>query len=142
MKAKRMMKLNIIIVGIILTIIPMSLYAQSIKPENVKVIILSPSDGKAVVTIDNTEKMQIFKIGDQIGDLGKLIHVSESRLVIEKLNETGKERIIISLVDGKQKIMRTGMNGKKPVRAVPQEIVTSSEGNQTKDGQKPLSSIQ
>ena len=86
--------------------------AQQISTDTIQVLKIAPQDGRAVIkTLDG--KMQIIKIGDPIGDRGKVLEITADRIVIEEKNNTVTEKVIIRLVNGKQKIERLRKTGEQ-----------------------------
>jgi hypothetical protein len=73
--------------------------------ETLHVLKISPQDQRAVIR-QADGKMQIVKVGDAVGATGKIIEISEGRVVIEEVSNNETERIIIRLENGKQRVER------------------------------------
>ena len=80
-------------------------------------IVLAPPIAQAeeftVTQTDKTFKMNgekvetlTIKVGDSIGETGKVIEITEGRVVIEEKTEKGPETVIIRVEDGKQRVER------------------------------------
>ncbi len=86
--------------------------AQQISADMIQVLKIAAQDERAVIkTLDG--KMQIIKIGDPIGDRGKVLEIAADRIVIEEKKNTVTEKVIIRLVNGKQKVERLRKTGEQ-----------------------------
>ncbi|MEW5744068.1 MAG: hypothetical protein AB1805_01330 [Nitrospirota bacterium] len=71
----------------------------------IQLLKISPQDQRAIIkTADG--QMQIIKVGDSLGEDGKVVEIVQGRVVIEEQTEQGVETVIIRLEGGKQKIER------------------------------------
>jgi len=104
---------NLIYMVIVIALIPVSLFAQSLN--SFKIIKLSPFDEKAVIRTAGSDKMEVISVGDQIEPFGEVIQISKDGIVFKAKNDKDFEKIIISIENGKQKIIRVGGVKKKPV---------------------------
>ena len=138
---KNKYKLSIFLTSILIftSLGSVQLKAQSL--EELRLIKTSPIDGIAVINLEQAKKMRIIKIGDQVGKLGIVSHISENRLVLEQKKPEGNERIIISLIDGKQTISRISLsNNDDEVIYVPQIIKAKS--SESKDSKNKYNSME
>ena len=137
---KQFKKLKTIITGMILILIfvPLSLYAQELKIEDIKIIKISPMDEKAVVQFKGTDKMEIIKVGDQVKEFGEVTMISQNSIEIVKKSGQGIEKIVISLENGKQKIYKIGGAQKEtaPVEIANNEIKSIFKRATTEDEKK------
>ncbi len=78
--------------------------------ENIQVLKIAGQDQRAVIKTPDG-KMQIIKVGDSIGDRGQVLEIAANRVVIEEKNREGTEKVIIRLVNGKQKVERLRKTG-------------------------------
>jgi len=94
---------------------------QPISAETIQVLKIAAQDERAVIrTPDGTT--QIIKPGDPLGTNGKVTEIAADRVVIEEKQEQGTEKVIIRLVDGKQKIERVRKTaGQAPTMLAPPE---------------------
>lgn len=73
--------------------------------EDIQILKISPEDESAVIkAVGGT--IQTLKVGDRIGDKGKVVEIVEGRIVIEERTGQGIETVIIRFADGKQRIER------------------------------------
>ncbi|MBI4697775.1 MAG: hypothetical protein HY758_02365 [Nitrospirae bacterium] len=80
-----------------------SVFADSL--DSIQIIKISPQDERAVIKATDGG-LKIIKVGDSIGENGKIIEIAKGRVVIEEKTADGMEKVIIRLEDGKQKIER------------------------------------
>lgn len=86
--------------------------AQQISADMIQVLKIAAQDERAVIkTLDG--KMQIIKIGDPIGDRGKVLEIAADRIVIEEKKNTVTEKVVIRLINGKQKVERLRKTGEQ-----------------------------
>ncbi len=85
---------------IIILCLHQPLWAETL--DDMKVIKISPKDGKAVVKFIHQKELEIIKVGDIITDGARIIEIAKGRVVMEKTNDLGMELIVIRLENGKQ----------------------------------------
>jgi len=73
--------------------------------DDLQILKISAQDERAVIKTDDG-KMQIIKPGDSLGTSGKVVEIAAGRVVIEEKKGNVTEKVIIRLVDGKQKVER------------------------------------
>ncbi len=73
--------------------------------DNLRIVKISASDGTAVIRIQDSN-LQIIKRGDEINKIGKVIEISENRIVFEAKTGVEEEKIVIRMQGGKQRIER------------------------------------
>jgi hypothetical protein len=73
--------------------------------DNIQIIKIAPKDERAIVKMPEGE-MKIIRVGDQIGDSGKIVEITKGRVIVEEKREKGIETVIIRLENGKQTIER------------------------------------
>ncbi len=91
---------------LILTIVlstNMPVFAQSI--EEIRIIKISPQDERAVIKTTDRE-LKIIKVGDSVGQNGKITEITKGRVVIDERTADGIETVIIRFENGNQKIER------------------------------------
>ncbi len=86
--------------------------AQSLSVDALQILKISPQDERAVIKTPDG-KMQIIKVGDPIGDHGKVSGISRDRMVVEEKKDRNIERIVIRLENGKQRVERISRVGEK-----------------------------
>lgn len=73
--------------------------------DTVQILKISPHDQRAVIKTTNG-KMQVIKVGDAVGESGRVVEITEGRVVIEEKVNDSSERVIIRLENGSQKVER------------------------------------
>lgn len=73
--------------------------------ETLQILKISPQDERAVIKTPDG-KMHVIKLGDAVGDSGKVMEIAKDRVVIEERSEKGQETIVFRLEDGKQRVER------------------------------------
>jgi hypothetical protein len=73
--------------------------------EKIMFVKLSPPEQKAVIKTPDG-KLQMVGIGDMAGDDNRIAEISKDRIVLEKMSQTGAETIIVTIHNGKQKILK------------------------------------
>lgn len=111
------MKLNntslfYILLLIVTALIPFNIFAQT--SNDIKIIKLSPLDGKAVIKAYGSKKMQIIGVGDRILQFGEVIQITKNAIVFKAGDDEEYEKIILAIENGKQKIIKVGGEKKKP----------------------------
>lgn len=113
-------KVNILIMLLLLMLSAQNLMALS--AQTIKVVKISPKDERAVIKIEKNA-LQVIKAGDSIGNNLKVIEITEGRIVLEEINDTGRETIIIRVEDGKHRVEKIKMvDEKRPTLLVPKNI--------------------
>ncbi|HEY6011348.1 MAG TPA: hypothetical protein VIX18_07765 [Nitrospirota bacterium] len=87
--------------------------AKPVSVDTIQVIKIAAQDERAVIKAPDG-KMQVIKVGDLIGDQGKVLEITGNRIVIEEKNNRETEKVIIRLIDGEQKIERLRKTREKP----------------------------
>jgi hypothetical protein len=77
----------------------------SFVPEDITIVKISPPDQSAVIKTSEGA-LHIIRVGDSPPGLGRVVEIVEGRIVIAAQGVEGDEEIIISLVDGKQSMVR------------------------------------
>ncbi len=113
-----MQKATMMRLAIVIGIVFITLTAFAETPAEIKILKISPQDESAVVQTPQG-KTQVIKVGDPIGDYGKVIEIVEGRLVIEKKSQGNVETIIIRVEDGEQRIERISRMPDKPPMLIP-----------------------
>lgn len=88
--------------------IPSFLGAETKEKVNFQIIKLSPTDQKAVIKNLNTNTLEVIGIGYQFKDLGQVIRIYEKCIVLKPDLSKGYRRIILSVENGRQKIVKIG----------------------------------
>ena len=78
---------------------------KGIAIEDVQVIRISPQDKRAVIKVPGHDLI-LLKVGDQIGENGRVSEITDGRIVIEEETDQARDKIIIRVEDGKQRIER------------------------------------
>ncbi len=73
--------------------------------DDLHVCKIAGRDERAVIKTPDG-KTQIIKPGDTLGTSGKVTEISADRIVIEEKKGNETEKVIIRLIDGKQKVER------------------------------------
>jgi hypothetical protein len=106
-------------------------YAFAGSYDDIHVLKISAQDERAVIKTPDG-KMQIIKPGDPIGVSGKITEIAADRVVVEEKTGNETEKVIIRLINGKQKVERI----KKTVEQAPamrapaeQDMNTGKQGS-------------
>lgn len=95
--------------------------AKPISADTIQVLKIAPQDERAVIKTPDG-KMQIIKPGDPVGTSGKVTEIAVDRVVIEEKKGNGTEKVIIRLIDGKQKVERMKKTGEQsPAMLAPEK---------------------
>ena len=87
--------------------------------EAIQIVRISSEDERATVRTPDG-KIQVIKVGDSIGERGKVIEIVEGRIVIEERTDKGPETVIIRFENGKQRIERIRKaGGRQPILYAP-----------------------
>jgi len=110
------MRFSISILAIlILTVSAAEIKAQEITVESIHILRIIEQEERAMIKLADG-RMHILKVGDSIGERGKVVEIVEGRIVIEERTDKGSETVIIRLENGKQRIERIRKTGdKQPV---------------------------
>lgn len=101
----KIMPNNLIIISTALAVLFSATFAFAGVAETIHVLKISPQDQRAVIKqTDGT--MRVIKVGDAVGATGKIIEISEGRVIIDEVSNNETERIIIRLENGKQRVER------------------------------------
>lgn len=102
-----MKKIIILIISAILIPVVVSAKdpAKPLSVDTIHVLKISPQDKRAIIKTPDG-KMQIIKPGDSLGTSAKVAEIAVDRIVIEEKKGNETEKVIIRLVNGKQKIER------------------------------------
>ncbi len=94
---------------ILLILFPFTVAAQDSpqadSADSIQVLKISPQEERAVIKTPD-RKMHMIKVGDSIGDTGKIIEITNGRVVMEEKTGNGIETVIFRLEDGKQRVER------------------------------------
>jgi len=119
-----------VLVSIVLAIIcTTTAFADSV--EGIQILKIAAQDDRAVIKTPDG-KTQIIKPGDALGTNGKVTEIAADRVVIEEKNRNETEKVIIRLIDGKQKVERLKKTGEQaPAMLAPAEkdVKTKSQGS-------------
>lgn len=85
---------------------------KPISADTIQVLKIAAQDQRAVIKTPDG-KMRIIKVGDPIGDHGKVIEIAAERVVIEEKNNIDTEKVIVRLIGGKQKVERVKKMGEQ-----------------------------
>lgn len=87
--------------------------------EEIRVVKIAPMEERAVIKVrDGT--LRLIKTGDVIYEGGKVLEITDGRILVEEATEEGVETIIIRLKDGKQTVERVRkVFERKPILSVP-----------------------
>ena len=91
-----------------------------------RVVKISPHDARAVVRI-GTDALQVIRVGQDLGDHGKVIEIAPGRVVLEAKSRTGTETVVIRVRNGRQSVERIRRSGEKGT--VLQSTQSSQDGN-------------
>lgn len=95
--------------------------------DDLHVCKIAGRDERAVIKTPDG-KTQIIKPGDTLGTSGKVTEISADRIVIEEKKGNETEKVIIRLIDGKQKVERI----KKTVEQFPAMLAPAAKDVNTK----------
>lgn len=85
---------------------------KTISIDTIQVLKIAAQDERAVIKTPDG-KMLIIKVGDSIGDHGKVVEITADRIVLEEQKGKETEKVIIRLIDGKQKVERLRKTGEQ-----------------------------
>jgi hypothetical protein len=91
--------------GIVLVLALSFTSAHALSFENLKIIKLSEKDSTAVIKIDD-QKLQLVKVGQTLGEFGKIVEIAQDRMVLDHPRKGSNERYIIRIENGKQLVQR------------------------------------
>jgi len=74
---------------------------HKVSADDIKVLKISPHDESAIIQTPDG-KMKTIRVGESIGDGGRVTEIVKDRIVIEK----GADTVIIRLENGKQLLQR------------------------------------
>jgi len=87
-------------------------YTDPVFAGDIQVLKISPENERALIR-DPEGRNQILKVGDRIGDHGKVVEIAEGRVVIEERTDQGAETVIIRFEKGTQRVERIRKMGDK-----------------------------
>ncbi len=119
------MKTKPIVLLISLMLIPvMAVGKEPAKPisiDTIQLLKIAAQDERAVIKTPDG-KTRIIKPGDALGTNGKVTEIAADRVVIEEKKGNETEKVIIRLIDGKQKVERLKKTGEQaPIMLPPAE---------------------
>ena len=88
---------------------------------DIQIIKISAGDQSAVIKSDN--KLRLIKLGDLIGESGRVLEIDKTRIVVEESTAQGKELVIIYFENGKQRLERISKG------AVPNQLLYAPQTN-------------
>ena len=95
--------------------------AKPISADTIQVLKIAARDERAVIKTPDG-KTRIIKPGDSLGANGKVTEIAADRVVIEEKKGNETEKVIIRLIDGKQKVEWLKKTGEQaPVMLAPAE---------------------
>lgn len=80
--------------ALLLPIAAMAEEPQSTTDDSVRLIRVSPHGDKAIIR-GSDGKMRMIKVGDSIGDNGKVTEIAKDKVMIEKNTENGVESVTV-----------------------------------------------
>lgn len=80
--------------------------------DTIQVLKIAAQDERAVIRTPDG-KTQIIKPGDSLGANGKVTEIAVDRVVIEEKKGNETEKVIIRLINGKQKVERMKKTGEQ-----------------------------
>jgi len=86
--------------------------AKLLSVDTIQVLKIAAQDERAVIRTPDG-KTQILKPGDSLGANGKVSEIAADRVVVEEKKGDKTEKVIIRLVNGKQKIERIKKAGEQ-----------------------------
>ena len=98
--------------------------------DTIQVLKIAAQDERAVIKTPDG-KMQVIKVGDQIGDQGKVTEIAKDRIVIEEKKDKETEKVIIRLENGKQRIERIKKKPDQPPQLYAPHTSVIKNENQT-----------
>jgi len=96
------------VIALILLLPRVAVAEESLKGiaiEDIEVIRISPQDARAVIKAPGHD-LTLLKVGDEIGKNGRVSEITNGRIVIEEESDQARDKIIIRIEDGKQRIER------------------------------------
>ena len=105
--------------------------AKPISADSIQVLKIAAKDERAVIKTPEG-KTRVIKPGDTLGASGKIIEIAADRVVIEEKAGKEIEKIIIRLIEGKQKVERMRKTAvQSPVMLAPaaSDVKGRSQGN-------------
>ncbi len=103
----------------IVILIPFFVFAeeplQTINVDDIRVIKISEAQAMAVIKTP-AKKLQMVKVGDNIGDRGKVTEIAKGRIVIEETTDKGIITIIIRFENREQTIERISKMNDAPAQ--------------------------
>ena len=105
--------------------------AKLISVDMIQVVKIAAQDKRAVIKTPEG-KTQIIKPGDSLGANGKVTEIAVDRVVVEEKKGNETEKVIVRLVDGKQKVERfkkTGEQGPAMLAPAAMEAKAKKKGN-------------
>lgn len=128
---------KIFILSVIALMIVLTSYASAEPIDNIRILKISPQDGKAVIKTTDRE-LKMIKVGDVLGTAQelKVAEIADGRVVFEKRTDKGTETLIVRLENGKQRVERIKkMMDKQPLVYKPKiETVSTGKGVQSITG--------
>lgn len=124
---------KILVLSVIALMIVMTSYVSAESIDNIRVLKISPQDGKAVVKTADRE-LKMIKVGDVLGTDSefKVMEIADGRILFEKGTDKGTETLIVRLENGKQKVERIRKVMDKQQLISKPLIETVSQGNGSK----------
>jgi hypothetical protein len=121
-----------IILSIVSLLLSTSAFAAGGVPnqgiESIRVVQISPRDGRAVVKTPDGA-MQMIKVGDTVGDGGRVTEIAKDRVVMETGTGQGAETVIFRLDGSSRTIERLRKTGERqPDLYLPQEQGEGANG--------------
>jgi len=105
--------------------------AKQISADTIQVLKITAQDERAVIKTPDGKTL-IIKPGDSLGANGKVIEIAADRVVIEEKKRNETEKVILRLIDGKQKVERLKKTGEQtPAMLAPaaKDVKTKKQGN-------------
>lgn len=90
----RKLMVSMSILALLLPIAAMAEESQSTAADSVQLIRVSPHGDKAIIR-GSDGKMRMIKVGDSIGDNGKVTEIAKDKVTIEKNTENGVESVTV-----------------------------------------------
>lgn len=109
--------------------------------EDIRVLKISPEDGRAVVrTADG--KMKVIKVGDSIAKQTVVIEIAQERVVLKEQKDNEPETVIIRLENGVQRVERLKKAGEQRPQLYAPGPAPEGKGNErSQRGKKKESSF-
>lgn len=86
--------------------------SKQLSVDTIQVLKIAAQDERAVIRTPNG-KTQIIKPGDTLAANSKVTEIAVDRVVVEEKKENETEKVIIRLVNGKQKVERMKKAGEQ-----------------------------